>query len=105
MTDSVQHNRELPPDIRTISDLESQVELLAQSIGSLYAGGRSGLREAQQNAQALTRMQLILNDLERREICENMPTRAFTVRCMELRTRILSIRDELDRQMRRRRRI
>lgn len=83
-------------EIKNMDDLEQTLEQLSNDIARINISGQSGFQEVQVAANALTLVELALNDLERREVCEGMPSRELAGRSVELRTRIGMVKHALD---------
>ena len=84
-----------------MDDLELTLEQLSSEVARMHGSGQSGFQEVQLAANALTRVELALNDLERRGACEGMPSRELAGRSVELRSRIRMVRHALDRAVQR----
>ena len=88
-----------PNEINNLDDLDLALEQLSNEVARMHVSGQSSFQEVQLAANALTRVELALNDLERREVCKEMPGKAG--RCVELRSRIRTVQHALDRAVRR----
>lgn len=84
-----------------MDDLEQTLEQLSNEVARMHVSGRSSFQEVQLAANALTRVELALNDLERREVCKGMPGKELAGRSVELRNRIRVVQHALDRAVRR----
>jgi len=90
-----------PSEIENMDDLELALDHLSRDVEKMHVAGRSSFQEVQLAANALTRVELALNDLERREVCQGLPSRELAGRSVELRNRIRMVQHALDRNVRR----
>jgi hypothetical protein len=88
-------------EIRTMDDLERTLEQLSSEVARMHVSGQPSFPDVQLTANALTRAELALNDLDRREACEGMPSREMAGRSVELRNRIRLVQHAVDRAVRR----
>jgi hypothetical protein len=74
--------------IKNVSDLALLIEQLSRAIERTAGSGPLSVREAQQAAISLTRLQLLLNDLERAEAQERGTSIKMSERFFALGSRI-----------------
>jgi hypothetical protein len=75
-------------EVKNVNDLELLIEQLSQEIERKRGYGRLSIRDAQQSTASLTRLQLLLNELERLEVQERGASREMAMCFYELESRI-----------------
>ena len=88
-------------EAKTIGELALMVDELGEAFRAMRANGGLGVQDVQQVATSLTRLQLLLNELERVEVRGNGASREAAERFVELGSRIRTMRGELYDELRR----
>ena len=76
-------------------ELASIVERLSNEIGRMREAGPLSFADVQKAASALTRAQLVLNELERVELCDRGVSRELAERFVALENRMRTLRDDI----------
>jgi len=82
-----------------IAGVMPALETLGREITRLRGSERVSAGEVQSLASDLTRIRLLLNELERKDVCENGASKEAAVRCLELEGMIRVLRSDLDQIM------
>lgn len=84
---------------KNIDDLELIIERLSKEIAGLRESGPLSFPEVQRMTNSLTRVQLVLNELERLDLQERGDRRYMAGRFAALESSIRTIRDDLYRNL------
>jgi hypothetical protein len=82
-------------DVVNIDELAQSIEQLSTEIGRMRGAGPLNFQDVQKAVSALTRAQLVMNELERIEIRERGVSRSMAERFAALDSRLRAIRYEL----------
>lgn len=88
-------------EAKTTGELTLLVDQLGETFRSMRAAGGLSVQDVQQVASSLTRLQLLLNELERVEVHGKGASRDAVERFVELEGRIRFMRGELYDELRR----
>jgi hypothetical protein len=86
-------------DVVNIDELAQSIEELSTEIGRMRGAGPLSVQDAQKAVSALTRAQLVLNELERIEIRERGVSRNMAERFAAMDSRLRAIRYDLYRDL------
>jgi hypothetical protein len=102
---SISDNHYLIPlrKVENAGDLALAIERLSEEMAGLRESGPLSFQDVQKAASSLTRAQLVLNELERIEIRERGAGSDMSERFAALESSIRALRDDLYRELTRRR--